>query len=336
MTDLKPRRSPTALPPSLAPKGGKHERWTLPIALLYILILSSTFVSIKIGLKYSPPMTLLSIRFLLAGAITALLARSINATWPATRQAWLRLAGLGIVNTMLPATLNFFAMNQVSVGMAAIVMSTNPLLLTLIAPWLLGERLTPARIVGLLCGFGGVVFVMIVRVGAGRPDTPLGVLLLLCGATSMVGGTFLFKRFPPRENLIVVNSVQHLVAGLALVPLVAVAEDPTRVRFTLPLLGALAYMGLLMSVGATLLWFWLLSRGEASAASSFYFLSPVSGIILGATLLHEKLGWREVVGLFVICIGIFLIRRTGKAPMAGAAPVGLSTATAGTKRPPPP
>jgi drug/metabolite transporter (DMT)-like permease len=283
----------------------------VPIALLYVLIHSATFVSIKVGLEYCPPMTLLSLRFMLAGAVTGLLARAAGVTWPVTRQAWARLFLLGIVNTALPASFNFFAMHHVSVGVAAIIVSTNPLVLALVAPRILGERLTMSRLLGILLGFSGVVFVMAVRVGAGRADTPGGVFLLFCGMSSMVAGTVLFKRFPPREHLLVVNTVQLVVAGLALVPLFMATEKPSAIALNLPLLGAIAYMVLGMSVGATLLWFWLLSRGEASAVSAFYFLSPIFGIALGAVFFHEHFGWREGLGLIVICTGIIMIRRTG-------------------------
>lgn len=302
-------------------------RAVVPVALVYILILSSTFVSIKVGLKYCPPMTLLSVRFLAAAAVTALIARMVGVGWPMSRRAWVRLVVLGIVNTMLPATFNFFALHRVSVGMAAIIVSMNPLILSLLAPYLLGERISGMRLIGLLLGFGGVVIVMAVRVGANRPDTPVGVLLLLGGVTSMVAGTLLFKRFPPRENLLMVNTVQHLVAGVALVPLFLLTERPSSTVVNLSLLTALGYMVLCMSVGATLLWFWLLSRGEASVVSSFYFLSPVLGIALGAMLLHERFGWREAIGLLVICVGIFMIRRTGKTVPIALTPAPPSKAT---------
>lgn len=291
----------------------------VPIALLYVGILSSTFVSIKVGLKYCPPMTLLSLRFIAAGVVTALIARAAGAGWPVSRRAWIRLFFLGIVNTMFPAMFNFFALRQVSVGMSAIIVSMNPLILTLLAPYLLRERLSAMRLVGLLCGFGGVVFVMAVRVGAGRPDTPMGALLLFGGTSSMVAGTILFKRFPPREHLLMVNTVQHLVAGIALIPIFLLTEKPLTTVVNLSLLGAMAYMVLCMSVGATLLWFWLLARGEASVVSAFYFLSPIFGIGLGAAFFNERFGWREALGLGVICAGIFMIRRTGKTPAVVAA-----------------
>ena len=86
------------------------------------------------------------------------------------------VALFGLLNSALPLGFNFEALRHLSAGTGAIIAATNPLLVALVAPRLLGERLSPVRIVGLGLGFGGVIFVMIVRLGVGI-DTPLGILL---------------------------------------------------------------------------------------------------------------------------------------------------------------
>jgi drug/metabolite transporter (DMT)-like permease len=63
-------------------------------------------------------------------------------------------------------------------------------------------------------------------------------------------------------------------------------------------------------VGASLLWFWLLSRGAASRVSAFYFLTPVFGLFFGAALLNETVVPTDAVGLLAIALGIVIVQRS--------------------------
>ena len=65
----------------------------------------------------------------------------------------------------------------------------------------------------------------------------------------------------------------------------------------------------MLSIGATLLWFWLLTHGEASRVSAYYYLTPAFGLVLAALLLHEPIGVRDLAGLAAIAAGIVLAQR---------------------------
>jgi drug/metabolite transporter (DMT)-like permease len=64
-----------------------------------------------------------------------------------------------------------------------------------------------------------------------------------------------------------------------------------------------------LSVGASLLWFWLLSKGAASRVSAFYFLTPVFGLFFGAALLGETVVPSDGLGLLAIALGILIVQR---------------------------
>ncbi len=283
------------------------------VALLYILLWSSAFIATKVGVTHSPPLTLLAVRFLVAAAVLAVLVGVRRLDWPRGRRDWAWLALFGLLNSGLYLGFSYVALQHLSAGMATIIAATNPLLLTLLAPRLLGERLTRPRLLGLALGFGGVVFVMGGRLGSGpsrAADTPGGMLLAIAGVVCLVGATALYKRVQPREHPLVVNTVQLAAAGLALLPPALLVEHPERVRVDGPLLGAFLYLVVVISIGASLLWFWLLERGEASAVSAYYFLTPICGLLLAALLLNEPFGPRDALGLVAVAIGIALINRT--------------------------
>lgn len=285
------------------------------VALCYILLWSSAFIATKVGVTHSPPLTLLTVRFLVAGVILAALARARGLRWPRVRADWTRLIVFGLLNSGLYLGFSYEALQHLSAGAAAIIAGTNPLLLTLVAPHLLGEKLTPARLAGLALGFGGVVFVMVERVGAqGGSDTLGGVILASSGVVCLVAATVLYKRLPPREHPLIVNTVQLGAAGLALAIPAVLFEHPAQTHIDMPLVWSFLYLVFAISIGASLLWFWLLEQGQASAVSAYYFLTPLFGLGLAALLLGEPFGPRDALGLVAVAVGIALINRVKATP----------------------
>jgi drug/metabolite transporter (DMT)-like permease len=288
----------------------KRSPLVIGVALFYILLWSSAFIATKVGVTHSPPLTLLAVRFLVAALVMALFALLFRVSWPRGRAAWGRLAIFGLLNSGLYLGCNYEALRYLSAGMASIIAATNPLLLTLVAPFVLRERLTWQKVMGLILGFGGVLFVMRARLSSnGQLDTPGGMLVSFIGTACLVGATLFYKRFPPREHAFVVNAVQLGAAGLVLLVPAFLFEHPEQAHIDMPLVESFLYLVLVISVGASLIWFWLLKQGEASVVSSYYFLTPIMGLALAALLLGEPFGLRDAIGLVAVALGIALINR---------------------------
>jgi drug/metabolite transporter (DMT)-like permease len=105
----------------------------------------------------------------------------------------------------------------------------------------------------------------------------------------------------------VLNAAQLFCAGLALVPAALLIEGTPHVQWTAPLVASLAYLIVVLSVGASMLWFWILQHGEASRVSAYFFLTPVFGLLLGAVLLGEPLVPMDALALVVIATGLWLV-----------------------------
>ncbi|HEY5676745.1 MAG TPA: DMT family transporter, partial [Myxococcales bacterium] len=221
---------------------------------------------------------------------------------------WLRLLLLGTLGNALYLGLNYEALRHLSAGMGSIVASTNPLILALLAPWLLREPLTARKLTGLLLGFSGVVLAMHAR-AASQEARPVDVLTSAAGVLSFVFSNILYKRMRLRPHPVVLNAAQLLLAGVVLVPAALVFEGPPRVNWTLPVVGSLAFLVVVLSIGASMLWFWILHHGEASRVSAYFFLTPVFGLLLGALLLGEPLAPLDAVALVVIATGLWLTTR---------------------------
>ena len=223
-------------------------------------------------------------------------------------RTWGRLALLGLTANAGYLGLTYLALRHLSSGMGAILASTNPLLLALAAPRLLGEPLTRRKLIGMVLGVSGVVITMAARAGL-QTARPQDVALALGGVVSLTTSTILYKRLQDKPHPIVVNGAQLLCAGLILVPAALAMHGAPRVILSAQIAVAFAYLVIVMSIGASLLWFWLLSHGDASRVSAWYFLTPVFGLLLGAVLLDEKLAPLDGVGLVVIAAGLLLVTR---------------------------
>ncbi len=276
----------------------------------FCLLWSSAFAVSKVALADCPPLLLLTIRFLVAGAITLAGAAAFQANW---RLAWrdaLVLAAIGIFNNALYLGFNYSGMRTVSAGLTALIASTNPALTSLLAACFLGERMTVRKIIGLALGIAGVAFIVESRVASGTASV-LGIGLVVAGLMSLVAGTILFKRFAPSANLAVGNGVQTLAAGVALTPFAFAFESVSEIVPTWRLLAAIAYLVLCGSVVAYLLWFRLLTVFGATAASAYHFLMPPLGMLFGWILLGEHVDARDLIGVLPVAVGIYLVTRPG-------------------------
>jgi probable blue pigment (indigoidine) exporter len=284
-------------------------RLATPLAVLYVLLWAAAYVPSKIGATAMPPLWFLVGRFLAAGILMAAVAVALKTQFPRKTSEWLAYAALGVFANAAYLGLTYAALSRgLAAGIASIVASTNPLILAIVAPRALGEPLTARKGVGLLLGFGGVVAVMLARTGTSTAR-PQEVGLALLGVTANVASTVLFKRARGSTDLLAINTIQLLSAGLVLIPAAAVLYGQPQVQLSPELAISFAFLVLVLSVGASLLWFRLLSHGAASRVSAFYFLTPIFGIFFGALFLGESVGPGDGLGLVAVALGIVLVQR---------------------------
>ncbi len=295
-------------PATFAQRASQSRAVGVAAALCYIFLWASAYVPSKIGVLDSSPFWFLCIRFAAAGALAFLIARRAGARLPQTGRDWAAIAGYGILGNALYLGFTYEALRHLASGVGAIIASLNPLVLALVAPYVLGERLTPLKIAGLLLGFGGVVGVMAARAGSGSANPP-DVLLAFCGVVASVASTIVFKKYCSAMDLRMTTALQLWSASIVLLPCALVFEGAPHAVWSARLVWAFVYLVVVISIGASLLWFWLLSHGEASRVSAFYFLTPIFGLFIAYVLLGEPVGVRDIGGLAAIALGIFIVQR---------------------------
>jgi len=305
----------------LAPSARIKAPTSIPLPLMvgaFLLLWTSAFSVAKLAIVDCPPLLLLAGRFLIAGVLMLAIAAINRVPWNLSARSIALFALLGIANQAIYLGLGYVGLRTVSSGLSVLIFSANPIVTAVFATLFLGESVTWGKIVGLALGIAGVAFIVESRLSIGS-DGLGGILLTVAALLSFVCGTILFKRFAPKNGLWIGNGVQSLAAGLALLPFALTFESTADIVPSWRLIAAFAYLVLAVSVVAYLLWFKILTMSAATAASSYYFLMPPLGILLGWLLLGEQVAVSDLFGIVPVVLGIFLVTRP--ATIAGRLPL---------------
>jgi len=280
--------------------------WSVMLPGLFVLLWSTGFIGARLGLPYAEPMTFLGLRMAIASLLLLGVALATRAPWPPGRRGVVHVAVAGLLVHGVYLGGVFWAIDHgQGAGVTAIIVSVQPLLTAALAGAVLGERVTARQWVGLLAGFAGVGLVVSGRLDAGTasPATVASALLALAGITL---GTLYQKRFCPATDLRTGGAIQFAVTGLALLALAAATES-LAIEWSGEFLFALAWLVLVLSVGAIGLLFALIRRGAAYRVASLFYLAPPFTVIFAYLLFDERLDARALAGLAVVVAGVALV-----------------------------
>jgi drug/metabolite transporter (DMT)-like permease len=186
----------------------------LGMGLAFAVMWSSAFTSARIIVAAAPPLTALSLRFLISGLLGVLIALALGQSWRLTRGQWRATIVFGICQNALYLGLNFVAMQTIEAGLAAIIASTMPLLVGL-AGWLIfSERIGLVGQLGLVAGVIGVTIIMGARLQGGVDL--YGLSLCVVGVIALTFATLAVRGATSGGNFLMVVGLQMLVGSAAL------------------------------------------------------------------------------------------------------------------------
>ncbi|CAB4591614.1 unannotated protein [freshwater metagenome] len=277
--------------------------------MVFVLLWSTGFVVARYGTRDAGPMTFLSIRLLIAAVVLILIARLTNAPRITREQVkWAALTGVGLHAVYLGGVFIAADLGLPS-GLSALISGLHPVLTSVGALLLLNETLSRRQWLGVACGVGGVVAVVVDRLEAGISGITAGALVAM--AISVVGmsaGTLLQRSRGGAMPLLQGTAVQYLVSSVVL-GVGAGTVEHFEVRLTARFWWSLAWAVVVLSIAAVLIMLWLLQRRAAARVSSLFFLTPALSTIEGAVLFDERLGVLAVLGLVVALAGVALTTR---------------------------
>ena len=290
----------------------KRIRIIIAFAALYI-VWGSTYLGILFAIQSIPPFLMAGARFVLAGLIMFVIARTqgpLKSTWCEWRTsiivgACLLLGGNGGVTV---------SEKFIETGLASLIVATVPIYITLLG-WLFGmtPRPTPLVWLGLGGGFVGVGILLgpALRFSGGGNHHPLiGMSILLVGSFFWSAGS-LYSRRAKHSASPFLAAAQQMFCGGALLMLVGFfAGEPKRFHpasITPLSLGAFAYLVLIGAIIGYTAYFWLLRNCDPAKVATYAYVNPIVAVLLGALFAHETVTLRTLLAAMLIIGSVALI-----------------------------
>ena len=295
----------------------------LAVYVFLCAIWGSTWLAIKIGLEYLPPLRFAALRMVLACLVLLPFALRRRDRRPTGREARF-IALAGFLQIGLFYALIFVAQQWIESGLAALLFATFPICAGVFAHFLLpSEPLTPRTIAAAGLGLSGVALIEgAALVRALQAD--FGALLSgggLVFAAAIVSGfaSVLVKKHLGRVDPIVNVSAETLVGAAFLLPLALLVERGVPARWTPAAIGSLAYLAIFGTAVTFAGLFWLIKRVPISVVSTIPLVDTFIAVLLGALVLGERLPARALTGGALILLGVFLATRGSRTEAAAGA-----------------
>jgi drug/metabolite transporter (DMT)-like permease len=275
---------------------------------LFVVLWSTGFIGAKYGLPYAGPLTFLALRFAIITALMLAVSLASGAEWP---KSWRAAGHVAVVGLLLQATylggVYVAIAHGMSVGLSVLIVGLQPVLTAALVGVVLGETVSRRQWLGLACGLGGVALVAWPKLAFDADH----LVALAADTTALLGitvGTLYQKRFCTDIDLRSATVIQNVAASVAMLAL-ALPFETMRVDWHIEFVAALAWLCLGLSLGASMLFLFLLRRGAASRIASFFYLVPPVTAFMAYLLFGETLGATALAGMAFTAFGVALVNR---------------------------
>lgn len=264
----------------------------------------------KYVLREWPPLSTRGMTGVVGSLLLLIIALAIGQSLRVPREQWGRLVVFAAFNVSAWMALMGLALLWLPAGEAAVIAYTMPVLASLLAWPVLGERLTLLRALSLLLGIGGIAALMGGNGLAASMAKLPGILLALTGAFLFALGTVLGKRYPLKLPIITSAAWQIMVGCLPVALIGLVVEHPKVSALSSTGWMLMSYLVVVQFCIAYVAWFAALRRLPASVAAIGTLLVPVIGVAASAVMLGEPLGIGQITALAMTVAGVGLATRS--------------------------
>jgi drug/metabolite transporter (DMT)-like permease len=282
--------------------------WGILLALA--LIWGVAFIFIKVAVTHVDPLTYVWLRLSIAAVALWLLLRWRGERLKLPLAVWGAILVLALFNNMIPFVLFGWGQQHIASGLAAILNAATPIWGVIVAHlWTRDERVTTAKLLGVLVGFGGVATMIGPDLLFNGNGTVLAQLACLTAALCYALAGVWARRFkalnvPP----IKVAAGQLIIGAVAMAPIALIIDQPWLRPLPPPeAWGAIVALALFCTALGYVLYFKLIETAGATNALLVTLLVPPTAILMGGLIFGERLTSGQFAGFGIIALGLALI-----------------------------
>ena len=274
------------------------------------VVWGSTYLAIRIGVRHIPPALLGGIRFLTAGCVLLAVALALGGRLPRRARDWVTAATVGILLLSIGNGLVIWAELYVESGTAAILVVTGALWIAVFDALIPGSEARPTwrQFLALVIGLGGTVL-LVGGIGAVEGSGVAPLIALLAAAGSWALGSVYSKRRPVECGHYIHSALQMCFGGGVLLLVGALRGEFAAWSFSLPGLGAIAYLIVFGSIVGYTSYVYLLKCAQPALVGTTGYVNTVVAVLLGWAVLQEEVTVRTFVAMAVILGAVVWVRR---------------------------
>ena len=279
--------------------------------ILFLLgaLWGSSFGAIKVALYGVSPLTVMSVRVMLAGIALLVLTLIRSTPLPRGLKNWNKVLWMALFGVLMPFFLVPWGQQKIDSSLAAIIMSINPFFALILGHFFSeDENFNKRQIFAMLVGFLGVFLVL-----GEHADFSSNVNFWGQGAVILAGiGYTISGVIAARIRGISADSVSasvFIVASLIALPLWIIFDNPWNLQLEIDSILALTHLGLVSTGIAFLMRYYIILRAGAVFFSYVAFLIPMFGIFFGVIFLNEIVSLSTMGGVILILSGVYLGRK---------------------------
>ena len=279
--------------------------WSLLIILS--ILWGGSFFFVGVAVRELPPFTIVWCRVGLAAVILLTVVYFKGDKMPSSPGLWGSFFVIGAINNVIPFSLIVWGQTHIESGLASILNGTTPIFSVILASILTREeRLTPNRISGVLIGWVGVTVLIGIESLGGFGVKVMGQIAVLGAAFCYACAAIYGRRFKNLSPMVVAAGMLT-ASTVMMTPVALVIDKPWHLAPGMPTMLAVFGLAAVSTSLAYLIYFRVLATSGATNILLVTFLIPISAILLGATVLGERLGWNAFAGMALIFAGLVAI-----------------------------
>lgn len=281
---------------------------TLTAGIVFSILWASASTATKNALHFAQPFVISICRFFLASFIMLFIAHVLLKQKLPQNHDWKKLMTYGLLNIAIYLGFFIIGMQYISAGIASLFIATSPVFISIMAAiWLRHPLKLPILLSLLICCTG--ILVAAYPLLRTSYVTAFGLLIILLSMISYSVASLYFTTHHWKGlHILTINGWQTLFGAVFTLPFYFYFYEEGKNTFNLSMILSVLWLAVPVSIGAVMLWMFLLKK-DPVRASFWLFLCPIFGIIIAAILLGEPISQYTFFGVALVLTGLFLVQK---------------------------